>query len=331
MSTTATIQLSVLLGIALVAKAFGYWLDRYDLVTSSGKLVTGMGYTDQHAVLPGPQHPGRGRADLCRPLLPHRLAPHLAAARGRDLAAAGHLDPARPDLARRSSSTSRSTRPSWTRRRRTSTKNIDATREAYDLNDDQGGQGSAQGHGGDSVQDLIDQTESVPVLDPSRISQAFEQIQQVASYYSVNDVLDVDHYPIEGVDRSLVLGVRELRPDRHHAQPAELDQPPHRLHPRQRRDRGVRQPAAAPTTSSQSQQIQWAEGQGPGQDSLQTATGAFQNQIYFGEGNSPPTPSSGKAPGRHRRRARPDRERHAAPPRRTPAAAASRSAASSAS
>ena len=52
MSTTATIQLSVLLGIALVAKAFGYWLDRYDLVTSSGKLVTGMGYTDQHAVLP---------------------------------------------------------------------------------------------------------------------------------------------------------------------------------------------------------------------------------------------------------------------------------------
>ena len=60
------------------------------------------------------------------------------------------------------------------------------------------------------MQELIDQTESVPVLDPSRVYRAFEQIQQVASYYSVNEVLDVDHYPIDGVDRSLVLGVREL-------------------------------------------------------------------------------------------------------------------------
>src|SRR3954464_778157 len=52
MSSTATIQLSVLVGLTLLAKAFGYWLDRYDLVTGPGQLVTGMGYTDQHAVLP---------------------------------------------------------------------------------------------------------------------------------------------------------------------------------------------------------------------------------------------------------------------------------------
>ena len=40
--------------------------------------------------------------------------------------------------------------------------------------------------------------------------QTFEQNQQVRGYYSVADVLDVDHYEINGVDRALVLGAREL-------------------------------------------------------------------------------------------------------------------------
>ena len=40
MSATATIQLSVLGGLALLAKAVGYYLDRFDLVTGSGPVVT---------------------------------------------------------------------------------------------------------------------------------------------------------------------------------------------------------------------------------------------------------------------------------------------------
>src|SRR5262249_28129232 len=52
MSGTATLQLSILGGLALLAKAVGYYLDRFDLVTGSGSVVTGIGYTDQHAVLP---------------------------------------------------------------------------------------------------------------------------------------------------------------------------------------------------------------------------------------------------------------------------------------
>src|SRR3954452_2074655 len=52
LSTTATVQLSVLIGLALLAKSFGYWLDRFDLVTGPGQVVTGMGFTDQHAVWP---------------------------------------------------------------------------------------------------------------------------------------------------------------------------------------------------------------------------------------------------------------------------------------
>ncbi len=59
-------------------------------------------------------------------------------------------------------------------------------------------------------QDVLDDTTSMPLVDPQLVRQAFEQNQQVRGYYSVADVLDVDRYDINGTDRALVLGVREL-------------------------------------------------------------------------------------------------------------------------
>ena len=52
LSGAAQVQLSALLGVFVLAKAVDYWLDRYDLVTDTGRLITGMTYTDDHAVLP---------------------------------------------------------------------------------------------------------------------------------------------------------------------------------------------------------------------------------------------------------------------------------------
>ncbi len=46
-------QLSLLVGLWLLVKAAGFWLSRYALTTSPRGLVTGMGYTDTHATLPG--------------------------------------------------------------------------------------------------------------------------------------------------------------------------------------------------------------------------------------------------------------------------------------
>ena len=48
----AQAQLSVLLGVFVLAKGGDYWLDRFDLVHQGGALITGMTYTDDHAVLP---------------------------------------------------------------------------------------------------------------------------------------------------------------------------------------------------------------------------------------------------------------------------------------
>ncbi|MBJ7332419.1 MAG: UPF0182 family protein, partial [Solirubrobacteraceae bacterium] len=52
LSGAAQAQLSVLLGVFVLAKAADYWLDRYDLVHQQGSLLTGITYTDDNAVLP---------------------------------------------------------------------------------------------------------------------------------------------------------------------------------------------------------------------------------------------------------------------------------------
>ena len=52
LSGAAQAQLSVLLGVFVLAKAADYWLDRFDLVHQGGRLITGITYTDDHAVLP---------------------------------------------------------------------------------------------------------------------------------------------------------------------------------------------------------------------------------------------------------------------------------------
>ena len=52
LTSAAQIQVSALLALFVLAKAVDYWLDRFDLVTNSGSIFTGMGYTDDKAVLP---------------------------------------------------------------------------------------------------------------------------------------------------------------------------------------------------------------------------------------------------------------------------------------
>jgi uncharacterized protein len=290
MSGAATVQLAILIGLALVAKAYGYWLDRYDLVTSSG-VVTGMGYADQHAVLPA-RNILVWVALICAVLffLTVWRRTWLTAGVGVALLLVtsillGLIWPAFVQHLQVNPSELDKEAPYIQT-------NIDATRAAYDL--DQIKQVPAPARITPSnVQSLIEQTQSVPVLDPSRMQAAFNQIQGGPSYYSVPPVLDVDHYPIDGTDRSLVLGVRGL--DKAGITPSWSN-----LHTVYTHGNGV---IAAygnqrpPDNSAQSQHFEWAEGQGPGQDSLQDSTGHFQNQVYFGEGDMPSYSIVGKQPG----------------------------------
>ena len=212
-SGAAQVQLSVLLGLFVLAKAADYWLDRFDLVNEGGALITGMTYTDDNAVLPAKNILMFIARHLRGAVLRQRLAAHLAAALGRPRPARGVGDPARPDLARRSCSSSRSspprptrrqpyikatsrprarrtTSPTWTSGTPPSPRTSTSTQAALD---------------GENVLD--------PAGRPALVKTTFEQHQQVRAYYSVAPVLDVDRYTIDGIDRTLVLGARELDQD----------------------------------------------------------------------------------------------------------------------
>ena len=184
--------------------------------------------------------------------------------------------------------------------------NIAATRAAYDLDDIRRSSRRRSPATADRAGPDRPDDSRCRCVDPSLISQAFEQIQQVASYYSVDDVLDVDHYPIDGTDRAVVIGARELDQTGINASRPELVQPAHRLHPRQRRHRGVRQPAAG-----RRRRREPADRVGAGAGPRPGRAGAVDRPVREPRSTSaraaPATPSSARPPGARRRRARPDR------------------------
>ena len=51
-TTAARVHLSLLLAALVLVRAASYWLDRYALTTEDSRLITGLTYTDVHAVMP---------------------------------------------------------------------------------------------------------------------------------------------------------------------------------------------------------------------------------------------------------------------------------------
>ena len=208
----AQVHISVLLGLFVLFKAADYWLDRFDLTTQSGRLFTGMGFTDDHAVLPSKNIlmfialicallffanvlrrtwllPSVGLALLV-------LSAILLGAVWPGIVQQFQVKPSEPDKER----------PYIAR-------NIEATRSAYGVADTEVVGYDAQLSPDVAPEDLTSNAESVPgtrLLDPNLVSDSFDQLQQVRGYYSVPGVLDVDRYPVNGINRDMVLAVREL-------------------------------------------------------------------------------------------------------------------------
>ena len=183
--------------------------------------------------------------------------------------------------------------------------NIEATREAYDLDEIEVSPYTKEPDttGGD-LEALDEITSSVPLLDPKVVSPTFEQQQQVRAYYSVSDVLDVDRYEIDGKDRALVLGVRELEQSGLGADARNWSN----LHTVYTHGNGVIAAFAnqrPEDDKAQSTYIQWAEGQESNESALTNLKeGGYESRVYFGE-RSPSYSIVGTGRGRQRRRARP--------------------------
>ncbi|MDP2774796.1 MAG: UPF0182 family protein [Nocardioides sp.] len=287
LSGAAQVQLSVLLGLFVLLKAGDYYLDRFDLVNQSGRLITGITYTDENAVLPA-KNILIGIALICAVLFFLNVWRRTWTLPSVGLAllalSAVLLGMIWPGIVQQFQ-----VKPSEADKEQPYIQaNIEATQLAYDLKDIE-----VQPYTSNSTASaeeaplLTRQTTTVPLVDPQLVRQTFEQNQQGRNYYSVADVLDVDRYEIDGIDRALVLGVRELDQTGIN----EGDQNWNNLHTVYTHGNGVIAAYAnqrGADNNSPGTDIQWAEGNqvnadGTRQDDLTELTGGYESRIYFGE------------------------------------------------
>ena len=206
------VQLSVLVGLFVLLKAFAYWLDRFGLAVQDGELISGITYTDANARIPS-KNILIVIAIICALLFFANVIRRswLLPALGLGLLVLssvliGGIWPAIMQ--------SFQVKPSEPDREATYIgRNIAATREAYGLTDV--GEVGYDAQTSLTRQELLTAADNTPgtrLLDPTLVSPAFEQLQQVRGYYSVPDTLDVDRYVLEGNDQpqDVIIAAREV-------------------------------------------------------------------------------------------------------------------------
>ena len=287
LSGAAQVQLSVLLGVFVLAKGVDYYLDRFDLVNKSNGLFTGMNNAAENAVLPA-KNILLVVAVICAVLFFLNVWRRTWQLPGVALAllvlSSVLLGMIWPAIVQQFQ-----VKPSEADKEAPYIKvNIEATRAAYDLEDvttESYASNSSATAGEAPV--LNAEAASVPLVDPKLVRQTFEQNQQGRAYYSVAPVLDVDRYKIDNTERALVLGVRELDQGGLNVS----DQNWSNLHTVYTHGNGMiaaygNQRGA--DDASPGTDIQWAEGNqvnpdGSRQDALSNLSGGYESRIYFGE------------------------------------------------
>ena len=296
LSGPAQAQLSVLVGVFVLAKAGDYWLDRFDLVHQSGRLITGVTYTDDHAVLPA-KNILMAIAIICAVLFFANVLRRtwLLPSVGLALLALSAilLGMIWPGIVQQFQ-----VEPTEADKEAPYIEaNIDATRAAYDLEDVEVEEFTSEVTLATARLGVLAlQTSTIPLVDPKLVAQTFEQQQQVRAYYSVSPVLDVDRYEIEGEDRALVLGVRELDQDGI----LEGDRNWNNLHTVYTHGNGIIAAFANQRPRDNETErggIQWAEGQQANEDALtKLFPDGYESRVYFGE-QSPDYSVVGKVSG----------------------------------
>ncbi|GAA1170862.1 UPF0182 family protein [Ornithinimicrobium humiphilum] len=209
-TTAARVHLATVLALLLLVRAGGYWIERYSLSMTEHARITGMQYTDVHAVLPT-----RGilavAALLCAlfflstiwtrtwrlPLI--SLAGLLVVA-----LLLGGAYPALVQQLRVVPSEAQLEAPYIEDA-------IQSTLAAYDLEGiekiDYNAETEAEPG---QLRSDADTVPGIRIVDPSVVSPTFRQLQGVRNYYQFADALDVDRYEVDGERVDTVIAVREL-------------------------------------------------------------------------------------------------------------------------
>ncbi len=295
----AQAQLSALFGVFLLLKGVDYWLDRFDLTSQTGGLITGMTYTRDHAVLPS-KNILMFIAVICAVLFFANIVRRTWLLPGVGLAlfvvSALLLGAVWPGLMQRFQ-----VKPDEPDKEASYiAKNIEATRAAFGIGDTNVTEYDAQTKL--SQAQLSADAASLPgirLVDPQLVSDTFEQLQQVRGYYAVPGVLDVDRYQIDGKDRDVVVAAREMNleglPD---AQKKWANEKTIYTHGYGMIGAFGNQRNAADQPVRNDGEPVWAEEDLPPRGAISQTQGpdGYRPQIYFGE-QSPPYSIVGKAPG----------------------------------
>ncbi|WP_069815616.1 UPF0182 family membrane protein [Streptomyces sp. TP-A0874] len=218
-TAAATGHLSVLLGLFVSLKAIAYWLDRYGLAVKSSDFKatgnwTGLRYVDANAYLPA-KTILFCIAAICAVLffatLWRRTWQLPVTGFGLMVLSAiliGGLYPAIVQKFQVQPNEQAKETPYIQ-------KNIDATRDAYDIADskvsDYEGKVDVDPKDNEKLRAGAESTASLRLLDPNVVSPTFQQLQQVRGYYQFPDTLDVDRYKDDkGKEQDTVIGLREL-------------------------------------------------------------------------------------------------------------------------
>jgi uncharacterized protein len=202
-------HLSVLLALILAVRAWGYWLDRYELLYSERGTVTGASFTDVNAELPALYLLiGVSVIAIALVLFSIRRSGFLVpgAAVGLLVVASIILQGAYPAVIQRVQVDPQE----LAREQEFIQRNLEATRAAYGLAEVDRVPFSIA-----NDLDLGDVTENditflnVRLWDPNVLETTYQQLQSLRPYYEFNSVA-TDRYEIDGNMRQVMLATREL-------------------------------------------------------------------------------------------------------------------------
>ncbi len=202
-------HLAVLLALILAVRAWGYWLDRYELLYSERGTVTGAAFTDVNAELPALYLLIGGSVIAIGLVLASiRRSGFLlpGAAVGLLVVASIILQGAYPAVIQRVQVDPQE----LAREQEFIQRNLDATRAAYGLDEvDRVPFSIANDLDLDDVVDNDITFLNVRLWDPNVLETTYQQLQSLRPYYEFNSVA-TDRYEIDGEMRQVMLATREL-------------------------------------------------------------------------------------------------------------------------
>ncbi|PKQ27844.1 MAG: UPF0182 family protein [Candidatus Anoxymicrobium japonicum] len=202
-------HLSVLMAAVFVVKAYSYRLNMYELLFSKGGVVYGVGYADARALIPAlwvmlALALGAAVVLLVNVRARSWLLPVIVV--GSLIVVAllgGTIYPAIVQSWRVKPAESSREKPYLKR-------HIDATRDAYKINNVQTKDYPAEYNLNDTVIQKNRATiQNIRLWDPRPILNTFGQMQSIRQYYKFNDV-DVDRYTVNNDYRQTMISAREM-------------------------------------------------------------------------------------------------------------------------